>query len=205
MKFPAKASKDFATVPAGNHVAICNAVVDLGLQPGSGMYPDPKHQVYLRFELPTERVTYEKNGEHKEGPMSIGRSLTASMSEKANLRKLIESWFGKRFVSDEAAADFDLKLLLGRKCLLNVTHTEKGDKVYANIANAAPIPKGMTADYPQHNSSLYFSLDEPDQAVFDALPEWLQKKISERIETEVAPPANGIHKPPPEFDDDIPF
>lgn len=56
MKFPAKPSSDFEVAPAGNHVAICNAVVDLGLQPGSKMYPDPKHQVYIRFELPLERV-----------------------------------------------------------------------------------------------------------------------------------------------------
>ena len=71
----------------------------------------------------------------------IGRTFTASMSEKANLRKLIESWFGKKFPNDEAAADFDCTKLLGYKCLLNVTHTEKGQKTYANVANATPIPK----------------------------------------------------------------
>src|SRR5687768_6847948 len=107
MKFPAKASVDFAAVPAGNHVAICNAVVDLGMQPGSGMYPDPKHQVYVRFELPTERVKYVKDGNEVEGPMSIGKTFTASMSEKANLRKFIESWFSKKFQNDNAASDFD--------------------------------------------------------------------------------------------------
>jgi hypothetical protein len=176
------------------------------MQPGSGMYPDPKRQVYIRFELPTERIKYTKDGIDMEGPMSIGRSLTASMSEKANLRKLIESWFGKKFPSDDAAADFDLGLLLGKKCLLNVTHTEKGGKSYANIANATPIPKGMVADQKQHNASLYFSLDEPDQKVFAALPEWLQKKINERLDD--APeedPAPAMAGAGADFDDDIPF
>lgn len=210
MKFPAKANANFEAVPAGNHIAICNAIIDLGMQPGSGMYPDPKPQVYLRFELPTERIKYTKDGKELEGPMSIGRTLTASMSEKANLRKLIESWFGKRFPTDDAAADFDLQNLLGRKCLLNVTHTEKGGKVYANITNATPIPKGMTADYAQHNPSLYFSLDDPDTQTFQALPEWLRTKIEERIVqqpkkhtedaySEYASTADG------DFDDDIPF
>jgi hypothetical protein len=183
MKFPAKASGDFAICPAGNHVAICNAVVDLGMQPGSGQYPDPKHQVYIRFELPTEQIKYVKDGVEVSGPMSIGRTFTASMSEKANLRKFIESWFGKKFPNDNAAADFDHAALLGRRCLLNVTHTEKDGRSYANIANATPIPKGMVADQQQHNGSLYFDLTAGDQTeTFNRLPEWLQKKINERLD-----------------------
>ena len=63
MKFPVKHTADFAIVPAGNHVAICIAVVDLGLQPGSRQYPDPKPQVYLRFELPQEQIEYTRDGE----------------------------------------------------------------------------------------------------------------------------------------------
>jgi hypothetical protein len=208
MKFPAKASADFAICPAGNHVAICNAVVDLGMQPGSGQYPDPKHQVYIRFELPTEQIKYTKEGVEISGPMSIGRTFTASMSEKANLRKFVESWFGKKFPNDGAAAEFDHAVLLGRKCLLNVTHTEKeGGKTYANISAATPIPKGMTADYPQHNPSLYFDLSNPDAEAFNRLPEWLQNKITERIEA--VPPKsaeseylNGAGGGP---ENDIPF
>ncbi len=212
MKFSAKASADFEIAPAGNHVGICNAVVDLGMQPGSGQYPAPKHQVYIRFELPTERIKYTKDGKEIEGPMSMGRSFTASMSEKANLRKFIESWFGKRFPTDEAASDFDVKTILGRKCLLNVTHTEKGGKTYANISNATPIPKGMTVDYQQHNKSLYFSLASSNDSDYQALPEWLRKKIDsritqEKIVDEYAASKHDERNPPPDaqFDDDIPF
>lgn len=212
MKFPAKSTAEFEIVPAGNHVAICNAVVDLGLQPGSGIYPDPKHQVYLRWELPTERIKYQRDGKEIEGPMSIGRTFTASMSEKANLRKLIESWFGKKFPNDESAANFDCSHLLGRACLLNVTHTEKGQKTYANVANATPIPKGMTAEYPQHNASLLFSLESPDQLAYDALPEWLRKKIDERLREEKheKDPGYAVEDDrragdADEFNDDIPF
>ena len=210
MKFAAKASTDFAICPAANHVAICNAVVDLGLQPGSGQYPDPKHQVYIRFELPTEQITYTKDGKEITGPMSIGRTFTASMSEKANLRKFIEGWFGKKFPNDEAAANFDLEALLTKKCLINVTHSEKGGKTYANIANAAPIPKGMPVEYKQHNPSLFFDLSAPDEGMFNMLPEWLRKKITERlqepaaqksVEDEYLSGAGGK----PDFDDDIPF
>lgn len=202
MKFPAKSSANFEIVPAGQHVAICNAVVDLGMQPGSAMYPDPKRQVYIRFELPAERIQYTKDGREMEGPMSIGRTFTASMHEKASVRKFIESMFGKNFPSDEAAEDFDFKALLGRKCLLNVTHNERAGKSYANIQNVGPIPKGMPADYPQHNPSLYYSLDDPNASVLAALPEWIQKKIAERIQSE---PATQSAPAAEEFSDEIPF
>jgi hypothetical protein len=210
MKFAAKATTDFEIVPAGNHVGICNAVIDLGLQPGRGQYPAPKHEIYVRFELPTERLKYTKDGKEIEGPMSVGRTFTASMSEKANLRKFVESWFGKKFASDDIAADFDVANILGRKCLLNITHTEKAGKTYANIANATPIPKGMVADYAQANKSLFFDLTAPDQLVYQQIPEWLRKKIDARITEEkmVADYAAGRDErnpPPMDFDDDLSF
>lgn len=207
MKFPAKPSSDFAVAPAGNHVAICNAIVDLGLQPGSKMYPDPKQRVYIRFELPQERVKYIKDQQEVEGPMSIGATFTASMSAKANLRKFVESWRGVGF-TDAQAEDFDFKKLLGQRCLLNVTHTEKDGKVYANIKTATPLPKGMASTEPQHNASLFFDLNAPDQRAFGALPEWLRKKIEARIivEQHAADPGyahEDVASGDP--DDDIPF
>lgn len=210
MKFPAKAGGDFEIAPAGNHVAICNAIVDLGMQKGSAQYPDPKHQIYIRFELPNETVTYQREGRDVTGPMSIGRRFTASMSAKANLRKFIESWFGKPFPSDEVAADFDTSLLVGRKCLLNVTHNEKpGGKTYANISTATPIPKGMPAEFKQQNKSLYFDLTQPDQDAYKMLPEWLQNVIADRLgdrpEERTKEPAALATTDDVPFDDAIPF
>lgn len=207
MKFPAKPSTDFTAAPAGNHLAICNAIVDLGLQPGSKMYPDPKHKVYIRFELPGERVRYTKDGQEVEGPMSIGVTFTASMSAKANLRKFVESWRGASF-TDAQAEDFDFNKLLGQRCLLNVTHTEKDGKVYANIKTATPLPKGMNSTEPQENPSLFFDLSAPDPKTFAALPEWLRRKIESRIRPEQHDADPGYDKDdvaPAELDDDIPF
>ena len=112
--------------------------------------------------------------------MSIGRSFTASMSGKANLRKFVESWRGAAF-TDAQAADFDFKKLLGQRCLLNVTHTEKDGKVYANVTTATPLPKGMQSNEQQHNASLFLDLETPDAKAFAALPEWLRKKIEGRL------------------------
>ena len=205
LKIPAKQSADFEPVPAGNHIAICNAIVDLGLQPGSGMYPDPKPEIWIRFELPTERLKYTKDGVEHEGPMTIHRRFTASMNEKANLRKFIESWFGKKFPHDEAASEFDLERLLGKKCLLNVTHTEPPKKLYANIQNATPIPKGMNAEYSQVNPSLYFEIATSSDAQFALLPDWIKEKITNRIREKPKPTTRELTPAGDDFDDDIPF
>jgi len=186
LKFQAKASADFTPVPAGSHIAICNAVVDVGLQSGSGLYPDPKHQVYIRFELPTERLKFKRDDKEVEGPMVIGKFFTASMSKKSNLRKFIEGWFAKQFTSDEKASAFDISDLIGKRCLLTVTHTERGEKTYANINASGPIPKGMKSDYKPENPLIVFDLNEPDEEMFGRLPTWLCEKINKRMDEKKA-------------------
>ena len=152
---------DFEPVPAGSHIAVCDIVADIGLQPGSGMYPQPKNQVYIRFELPNERIQFEKDGKKQEGPQVIGKTYTASMNEKANLRHHLESWRGKAF-TDEEAESFDVSAILGKPCMLTVMHTKKGEKTYANITSIGPLPKGIQAKtiIPEITPVLYASLDD---------------------------------------------
>ena len=50
MKFKATGGgEDFKRCPAGSHLAVCNMVADVGLQPGSRMYPNPRHKINVRF------------------------------------------------------------------------------------------------------------------------------------------------------------
>lgn len=171
---------DFKRVPAGTHLAICTLVADIGLQPGSSMYPDPKRQVVLRWEVPGERVEYEKDGQRMEGPLTISRTLTASMNEKAGLRKLLESWRGKKF-TDAEAAKFDVSTVLGKACLLNVTETEKGGETYSNVSGVSPLIKGMTAPSAE-NPLVLFDPDSASQADYDALPKWIREKVANAIQ-----------------------
>jgi hypothetical protein len=149
--------------------------------------------VYIRFELPTEIIEFERDGGKVSGPMSIGQRFTASMNAKANLRKFIEGWFGKKFPTDQAAADFDLMQLVDKKCLLNVTHNEGAERTYANISGASPIPKGMASNYKRVNPALMFDLAAPDDDAFQAMPNWLQTLISKHMagEAKAAPAKNG--------------
>jgi hypothetical protein len=172
--------KDFESVSAGTHLAVCRAVIDLGIQPGRGQYPQPRHEVYLGFEVPGERATWVKDGKDMEGPKAIGRSFTLSMSEKSNLRKNVQAWRGKTF-SDKEAEEFDITKLAGQPCLLTVTHSEDGK--YANIVSITGVPRGVPAPTLEGSLLVY---TEDDKRQLDELPKWLREKVDGQLDA--APP-----------------
>lgn len=212
LNYPAKQSAgDFEPVPSGTHIAICNLVVDIGIQPGSGMYPNPKRQVVIRFEIPSEQIEFEKEGKKQVGPAVISKTYTASMNEKANLRKDLEGWRGKSF-TDEEAEKFDVASVLGKPCMLSITHVEKGDKTYANITGISKLMKGIDPKTMiPAVTPLYYGPD--NIKMYQQLPDWLRKKIDTQIIPEKSkqdeePPADayeGAADGTEITDDDIPF
>jgi len=151
-------------------------VVDLGMQKTEWKGVESlKHQVYIRWETPQERIEYEKDGEPVEGPLCIGKTYTVSLGDKANLRKDLEGWRGRAFTADELNG-FDLFNVLGVACQVTVTHRQaQNGKTYANVTGVTGIPKGM--EHPKaENPLIKYTSDEADQ--FDALPKWLQEKVS---------------------------
>ena len=157
--------------------AVCYAVVDVGTQQ-SKLF-DAKKQIYLLFELPFERHTFERDGKKVELPRAISKPWGATLGKKAYLRRDLESWRGRPFTEEELKG-FELKNLLGANCQLNIIHNEKNGSVYANIASVAPLAKGMAKMAPE-NPVLCFDLDEflkTGAGNWPAnLPEWLKAKI----------------------------
>lgn len=197
---------DFSPMPAGNHVAVCNMVVDLGKQRTvSQQYGEKiKHQVWIRWETPDETIEWtDRENNQRSGPRVIGKTYTVSLHENANLRADLESWRGRPFTSDELAG-FDISKLLGVPCMVNVTHSEKGGKTYANIAAVTPLPKALKENPPRASSGLI--LHDEDNDAYNDLPEWLQKKIDDQIVDQ--PGGTGGGDPNDwrrDLDDDIPF
>lgn len=179
MKFAEGGEKRARTlVPEGTHLAICNQVVDIGVQPGTGAFK-PSRKVVLRFEVPSERINYRRDDQDMEGPLVINRKDTASMNEKANLRKFVEGMLGKKFKAGEAS-QFDVTTLLGKACLITVVHATQGENTYANIQSASPLLKGMKADKAER-PLLAYDTDNPDPAVLAQLAPWLRDAIAKRI------------------------
>lgn len=205
MAFP-KASdsggKDFEILEPGSYAAVCTWIVSIGLQPtGWG----PKEKIKLRFEVPSERVTWEKDGVEEEGPMVIWATYTNSLSEKAILRKDLEAWRGRPFTKEELEG-FDLGKVAGAPCLISVVHREGQDgKTYANISSIGKLPKGMEVPKPE-GEIVGFDIRNFSQEEYDALPEWLQRRIDDGLAEMEAQEELAKPPAPDKFvDDDIPF
>lgn len=169
---------DFTPTPAGQHMAVFTRLIDLGTQPGSQMYPSPKHKVLFGWEIPKERIKYEKDGEVHEGPVIHFERMTYSMHENAIMRQRLESWRGRSFTEDEYKT-FDMKTLLGVGALIQIAHEHKDGKIYANL-QAIMLPPGGKANWPKPEGEfLYLSLDpdEFNQDDFDKLSDNLKSTI----------------------------
>lgn len=192
---------DFTPMPSGNHIAICNMVVDLGKQRTEYQgEAKVQHKVYIRWETPNERLEWtDRDGANHEGPRVIGKTYTLSLHENANLRGDLENWRGKAFTEEERSG-FDVSKLLGAPCMVNVTHADKNGKTYANVSGIGALPKGMDKPTSEIGLLLY---DDEHSSNYEKLPEWLQKKVDEQVKD--APASNNADAWRDDLDDDIPF
>ena len=163
--------QDFSPIPEGVFTAICYSLVDLGDQ-YSEKFQNTSRKILITWELPDETIEIE--GEVL--PRAISKEYTLSLSDKSNLKKDLEAWRGKKFTEDELKG-FDLENVLSKGCQVQIIHTVKGEKTYANIASIMGLPKGMKTKAPV-NPTVYFDL-ESEGAIdtLNKLPTWIQDKV----------------------------
>lgn len=197
--------KDFDPVPEGSHLAVCDMFVDLGIQETNyNGQVKQQHKIYLRWQIPSLRLKYEKDGVEHEGPMAIGSKFTLSLHEKASLRKILQSWRGRAFTPDELKK-FDVTTVLGAPCLITVTHEPKdGGGVYANVGAVAKLPPGVPAPTIDGETLIY---DADNLGNFEKLRPWLQDAIKAQKLEESPPEQRGPEQQPAyaDLDDDVPF
>lgn len=176
----ATASSAFEMPPAGPVAARCSRLIDLGSQKGEFQGKATlKRKLLLTWELAEARADGT--------PHQISRRFTLSLDEKASLRQFLQAWRGRPF-TDEELAGFDLRKLMNAPAMLNIGHTQRDGKNYANILSVSPLPKGMSA--PDLSAApVAFDIDAPDapdlieslsdnlQATIAASPEW-QARVS---------------------------
>jgi hypothetical protein len=130
------AGKTFTPAPDGVQPAVCCDIVDLGMI--ATQWEGKKrvsHKVYLVWQI---AELHPETGKR----FTVRRRYTASLHEKADLRKDLQSWRGRTFTNDELAA-FDLDKVLGAPALLNIVHTMKDGSTWANVEAIMPLPKGQ--------------------------------------------------------------
>jgi len=177
---------NFKRVPSGVFIGRCFSLIDLGTQHTSGQYGDKfQHKIRIGWELFGEDDqgaprTIDVDG--KEMPLTISKSYTVSLHEKAGLRKDLAAWRGKDF-SDEEAKAFDVSKLLGAYCMVNVTTSETNGKTYSNVGGLTPLPGALKNAKPAPvHEHVVFNLDEPDMKVFNGFHEKLQEAIKKSPE-----------------------
>ena len=213
---------NFKRVPSGVFIGRCFSLIDLGTQLSTGQYGEKmQHKIRIGWELfgeddAGEPLTIDVDG--KEMPLTISKSYTVSLHEKASLRKELAAWRGKDF-TDEEARGFDVSRLLGAYCMVNVTTSESNGKTYSNVAGLTPLPGALKNAKPAAvHGDVVFDLDKPDMKVFNGFHEKLQEVIKRSPEwaalhrgSSQETPASG---PPPghpagsgfdDMPDDCPF
>jgi hypothetical protein len=196
--------------PAGNHLARCYRVIDLGTQK-SEWNGQPK-------ALKKLQIFWELHGDDAEGnpmvmedgrPLVASRKFTASLGNKAKLYEFLVSWRGKDFTRDEFDG-FSLKNILDKWCMINITHTQKNDRIYANITGVSAVPSAIKkAGLPEGiNTCIFFDIDEPDMRVFETFSDYLKEQIMGSPEWQMKHGDSSYSEPQSksdEEDDDIPF
>lgn len=129
-------SKSYQPAPAGVHQAVCVDVIDKGLlEVTYAGETKIQHKIVIAWQIDELRDDGKR--------YLLFKRYTASLHEKANLRKDLQSWRGRAFTSDEERG-FDVESIIAANCLVNVQHNIVGDKTYANVVAVMPMHKGMT-------------------------------------------------------------
>lgn len=177
---------NFKRVPSGVHIGRCYSLIDLGTQTSNGQFGEKhQHRIRVAWELFGEEddgtpLTVDVDG--KMMPMTISKSYTVSLHEKAGLRKDLAAWRGRDFTDEEAKA-FDVSKLIGAYCMVNATTSETNGKTYTNVAGLTPLPGALKNAKPAPvHGNVIFDLDKPDMKVFNGFHEKLQEAIKKSPE-----------------------
>lgn len=171
LKVPAAdADAKFAPAPAGVWPAVCTKIIDVGTQTEeyNGEISSAR-KLIIMWEIDSDERMSDGRA------FAVSKWYTASLTQSANLRKLLVSWFGKA----PDTPSFDIGKLLGRGCQIQIVH--KADKttgdVRAHVAAVMPLAKGMKAPAPSI-APFMFSLDSFDEDAFSALTDFQKKKVA---------------------------
>jgi hypothetical protein len=183
---------DFTPCPPGTHLARCIGCISLGTQEPNSPQFSPAFKIMLVWEIPDELL-----GDSGKA-MTVSAEYTCSLSEKANLRHILESWRGRPFTKQELDG-FDVANVVDVPAMITVIHQTSGKgKTYAKVASVSSLPKGIVAK-PRVNELVRYEIEDGKNSVYESLPEFIRKKIAscaEWIEHPYQPEAD--HEPDPE-------
>lgn len=156
-------------VESGSYLAVCVGVLAIGEQyvdrSAFGGKSGYERQLTFVFELPTE---IGEDGK----PKQLNKDVNATSALTGSLYAILKAWNARDY-NREQLEQADLSEQLGKPCQITVSVSESG---YSRISGITAIPKGIPA--PESITPIMlFNVEDWDDAVFNALPEWAQNKI----------------------------
>lgn len=164
-------------IPAGNYVARCYQMIELGsITDTINGHTQTSKKVRIGWELPDELRTFDEAKGPQ--PLVVSAEYTLSTHKKSTLRAILASWRGRDFTEAEAKK-FDITTIIGAPCLLNIIHKNgvaDPTKVYERISSISPLPKGTKAPK-AIIAPFVLSYDQWDKDKFNSLPEFIRNRI----------------------------
>ena len=177
-RYFAKSEGNFELPTEGSHVASLTTLAFLGQHLNSF---SNKYQELVGLAWGTDETDSEGR------PLIVLETMNFSMFERSKLYGRILALTGGK----EPAPGLDLATLLGKSAIVTVSHSIKGDRSYANVTAASPLPRGMAGIMPR--AVVYFDLSEFDAAAYASLPKRFQRLADDALgqqvtQTQAAPP-----------------
>lgn len=173
---------------AGMYDARILRVIDLGLQPGSAQYPEPKPKMEIEFELLDECMC-DKEGKSLEGVPAVF-SLELSYSEdgyigdKSNLYKFYQAIDPEMNLTPEEFLTLPISVMLVKKKRKSGKHA--GEE-YSTVSAVAPMKQKDKDRAPALvNKPAFFDLSAPDMDVWATLSKGNQYCQQDKIKSGLA-------------------
>lgn len=127
----------FKPHPEGTFAATCVDVIDLGKKVDQWA-GKPKIQAKCALVFVSGKINPETQEPH-----DVSIEFTVSMGDKANLRRFLESWRGKKYTEEQAKIGVPLHKLANQPGMITVEHHEsKSGRKYGKILTISPLPEG---------------------------------------------------------------
>ena len=167
-------SKKYGATPlldAGTYDARILSIVDLGMQPGSPQYPEPKPKLEFRFELLDEFMVGEDGTVDETAPRVFNYEVTYNedgyMDEKANIYKLISAIPSGFELELSEMVGLPVTVMIQKYMKKSGKNAGKEDN---KVTSVLPMKaKTIATAGPLINKPLFFDLGEPDLAVWGKL------------------------------------
>lgn len=172
---------DQPVIEPGLYPARLVQLIDMGLQPQKafqGKEKPPMQEISLTYELTDVFMKDEDGNDLEDKPRWISETLPFH-NLKADKAKSTQ-----RYLAFDPKGEWegDFTKALGLPINVVLVHNQVGDKLYTNVASLAAMrPKDAEKCEALKNPTTLFSLDEPDLAVFNKFPKWIQEKIQKNL------------------------